>query len=84
MKFFSFLILILFMYYTLLGAETAQRYNAELPPLSYELDDRGLDSRQGPGIFLFTTTSRSALGHTQASVQWITVALFLGGKAAGA
>jgi hypothetical protein len=32
--------------------------------LVYELDDRGLESRQGLGIFLFTTVCRSALGPT--------------------
>jgi hypothetical protein len=33
--------------------------------LDYGLDDRGFESRQGLGIFLFTTTSRPALGPTQ-------------------
>jgi hypothetical protein len=33
--------------------------------LGYGLDDRGFESRQGLGIFLFTTVSRPALGPTQ-------------------
>jgi hypothetical protein len=36
---------------------------------SVMLDDRGFDSRQGLGIFLFTTASRSALGSTQPPIQ---------------
>jgi hypothetical protein len=30
----------------------------------------GFDSRRGLGIFLFTTASRTALGHTQPPIQW--------------
>jgi hypothetical protein len=33
--------------------------------LSYGMDDRGFESQQGLGIFLFTTASRPALGPTQ-------------------
>jgi hypothetical protein len=33
--------------------------------LGYGLDDRGFESRQGLGIFLFTTESRPALEPTQ-------------------
>jgi len=33
--------------------------------LSYELDYRGFESRQGLGTFLYTTASRPALGPTQ-------------------
>jgi hypothetical protein len=37
----------------------------------------GFDSRQGMGIFLFTTTSRTALGLTQPPIQWVSGALSL-------
>jgi hypothetical protein len=33
--------------------------------LGYWLDDRGFESRQGLGIFLFTTVSRPVLGPIQ-------------------
>jgi hypothetical protein len=39
--------------------------------LSYGLDYRGFESRQGLGIFLFTTTPRPALGPAQPLIQWI-------------
>jgi hypothetical protein len=45
--------------------------------LGYELDDREFESRQGLGIFLFTTASRPALGLTQPPIQWVTGTLFL-------
>jgi hypothetical protein len=32
----------------------------------------GFDSRQGLGIFLFTTASRPAMGPTQPPIQWVT------------
>jgi hypothetical protein len=44
----------------------------------YGLDDRGFESRQDLGIFLFTTASRLALGPTQPRIQWIPGALSLG------
>jgi len=44
------------------------------------LDDWGFESWQGLGIFLFTTTSRPALGHTQPPIQWVPGALSLGVK----
>jgi hypothetical protein len=47
---------------------------------SYGLDDRRFESRQGLGIFLFTTASRTALGTTQPPIQWIRGALSLGVK----
>jgi hypothetical protein len=39
--------------------------------------------RQGLGIFLLTTMSRSALGSTQPPIQWIQGAFFLGVKRPG-
>jgi hypothetical protein len=45
--------------------------------ISYGLDDRGFKSRQGLGIFLFTTASRLALGPTQPPIQWVSRALSL-------
>jgi hypothetical protein len=45
--------------------------------LDYGLDDRGLDSRQGLGIFLFTTVSRPALKPTQPPIRWVRGALSL-------
>jgi hypothetical protein len=44
------------------------------------LDDQGFESRQGLGIFLFTTASRQVLGPTQPPIQWETGALSLGVK----
>jgi hypothetical protein len=52
--------------------------------LDYGLDDRWFESRQGMGIFLFTTASRTALEPTQPPIQWVPVALSLGSKATGA
>jgi hypothetical protein len=43
----------------------------------------GFDSRWGLGIFLFTTVSRMALGHTQPPMQWVPGALSLGVKRPG-
>jgi hypothetical protein len=43
----------------------------------------GFDSRQGLGIFLFTTASRTALGPTQSPIQWVQGALSLGVKRPG-
>jgi hypothetical protein len=45
--------------------------------LSYGLDERGFDSRQGLGIFLFTTASRPALGTTQPLIQCVAGAVYL-------
>jgi hypothetical protein len=43
--------------------------------LGYGLDDFGFESRQGLGIFLFTTVSRPALGLTQTPIECIPAAL---------
>jgi hypothetical protein len=51
--------------------------------LSYGLDDRGFDSLQGLGIFLFTAVSRTALGSTQPPIQWVLGTLSLGVKRLG-
>jgi hypothetical protein len=48
--------------------------------LGYGLDDRGFESLQGLGIFLFTTASRPALRPTQSPIQWVPGALSLGVK----
>jgi hypothetical protein len=51
--------------------------------LGYGLDDRRFESRQGLGIFLFTTASRTALEPTQPPIQWVPGALSLGVKRPG-
>jgi hypothetical protein len=51
--------------------------------LGYGLDDRGFEARQGLGIFLFTTASRTALEPTQPPIQWVSRALPLEVKRAG-
>jgi hypothetical protein len=51
--------------------------------LGYGLDDRGSESRQRLGIFLFTTTSRPALGPTQSPIQWVPGVLSLRVKRPG-
>jgi hypothetical protein len=43
----------------------------------------GFDFQWGLGIFLFTTTSRTALGPTQPPIQWVQGALSLGVKRPG-
>jgi hypothetical protein len=48
--------------------------------LGYGLDDRGFESLQELGIFLFTPVSRSALRPTQPPIQWVSGALSLGVK----
>jgi hypothetical protein len=53
------------------------------PDFSYGLDDRGFDSRQGLGIFLFTTASRPTLGPTHPTIQWVSWAFSLGVKRPG-
>jgi hypothetical protein len=47
------------------------------------MDDREFESRQGLGIFLFTTSSRPALGPTQPPVKWIPGTLSVGVKRPG-
>jgi hypothetical protein len=47
--------------------------------LGYRLDGvLGFDSRRRLGIFLFTTSSRTALGPTQPPIQWVPGALSVG------
>jgi len=46
--------------------------------LGYGLDDREFESRQGLGIFLFSTASRPALEPTHPPIQWVTGAVSLG------
>jgi hypothetical protein len=43
----------------------------------------GFDSRRGLGIYLFTTTSRMAMGPNQPPLQWVPGALSLGIKLPG-
>jgi hypothetical protein len=57
--------------------------NRDVSALGYGLYDRKIESRQGLGIFLFTTTSRPALGPTQPSIQWAPDVLSLGVKRSG-
>jgi hypothetical protein len=51
--------------------------------LGYGLDDRGFETRQELGIFLFTTASRTDLGLIRYPIQWIPGALYLGVKLPG-
>jgi hypothetical protein len=46
----------------------------------YGLDDQGFESQNGLRNFLFTTSSRPALGPTQPPIQWALGALSLGVK----
>jgi hypothetical protein len=39
--------------------------------LGYSLDDRGFESWQGLGIFLFSIASKPALEPTQHPIQWV-------------
>jgi hypothetical protein len=51
--------------------------------LGWKIGVLGFDSRQGLGIFFFTTASRTALGLTQPPIQWVPGALSLGIKRPG-
>jgi hypothetical protein len=51
--------------------------------LGYGQDDRRFESRQGLGIYFFTTASIPALGLTQPRIQWLPGALSLGIKRPG-
>jgi hypothetical protein len=51
--------------------------------LGYGLDDRRFESRQGLGIFLFTTASRPALGPTEPPIQLVAGVLSLWVKQVG-
>jgi hypothetical protein len=61
-----------------IGSGIAQRYS----PGRWTWQS-GFESRQGMGIFLFTTVSRPALGPTQPHIQWLPGALSLGVKRLG-
>jgi hypothetical protein len=47
------------------------------------MDERGFESRQGLGIFLFTTAFRPALEATERPIQWVQGSLSLGIKRPG-
>jgi len=49
----------------------------------YGLNDRGFKSRKGLEIFLLTTASRPAQGHTQPPIRWVSEALSLRVERAG-
>jgi hypothetical protein len=50
---------------------------------SWTIGFLGFDFRQGLGIFIFTTASKTALGPTQPPMQWVPGALSLGIKRPG-
>jgi hypothetical protein len=52
-------------------------YFSQAVALDYGLNDRWFESRQGLGIFLFSTASRPDLGPTQPPIQWVPGALSL-------
>jgi hypothetical protein len=62
-------------YYPLFWAGIAQSYSAGL-----RVRWSGFESRQGLGIFLFTTASRTDLWPAQSPIQWLLGALSLGVK----
>jgi hypothetical protein len=51
--------------------------------MGYGLDNRWFESRQGLGIFLFTTATIPALEPAQLSIEWLPGALSLGLKRPG-
>jgi hypothetical protein len=48
--------------------------------LGYRMDDRGFESQQRTGIFLFTKVSKPALEPTNPPIQWVPWVLSLGVK----
>jgi hypothetical protein len=61
------------------GAQLKHRDSFTFIFTFYGMGDRGFESRQRLGTFLFTTASRPALGPTHLPIQWVP-----GGKVAGA
>jgi hypothetical protein len=59
-------------------AQSVQRWAA-----GWTIGVLGFEFRRELGIFLFTTTSRKALGPTQPPIQWAPAALSLGVKRPG-
>jgi hypothetical protein len=58
---------------TISGYKEAER----IEKCAYGMEDRGFESLQGPGSFLFASASRLALGPTQ-PIQWVPGALCWG------
>jgi hypothetical protein len=70
----------------LIEEDRGSTYNTNLAPPDFStitgwmIGVLGFDSRQGLGIFLLTTATRTALGPAQPPIQWVLGALSLGVK----